>query len=452
MKNNLVRPLMAALFLISIALGSCKKQDNGVGVGLFGRDNNLEIEYVDTFNVVSTPIFDNIVQSSGYTDVLLGSINDPFFGKTKTSFYTQFLISGNGETFSDSAVCDSIVFYAKLGVSNGSTFYGPENKEMTFNVYRINSDASFHQDSVYYTNSSVEIINESVLDPSFENTFKANFDDTIQVGLDTLDQYIGVMKLKLNPQFGQDIINLSGTEVLSNNEEFTKIYKGLYITTDGDQDGTILNIDYSHAATSMVMYMHKDTAVYDYRFIIDANSNAHFNEFKHDYDGTASSEYFEILNDSSKAAEKYFIQTGSGYAVNISMPTLSNVDSLLGVLPINKAELIMPIDPNYTDGYEPGNQLFITMLNEDGYYETIEDVGSFNLGGLYDEYRSEYRFIITEHIQQYLSGIISSPDVRIEINKPGTSPNRVIFTGNKADTSNGVKTLKLRLYYSTLNE
>ena len=242
--------------------------------------------------------------------------------------------------------------------------------------------------------------------------------------------------------------------MLSSNEEFTKVYRGLYITTDGDQDGAILNIDYSHAATTMVMYMHKDTVVYDYEFIMDYNSNAHFNEFKHDYEGTASSEYFDILNDSSKAAEKYFLQAGGGYMLNISMPTLNDVNDLLGVLPINKAELIMPVSSNYTDGFEPGEYFIMWRVNNYGRDTSITGYNYPNYGGTYDSYRNEYRFNITEHIQEYLSGAVGTPipDVKLEINKPGTSPNRVILNGNKADTSNGVKALKLRLYYSTLNE
>lgn len=457
MKYNAVRPILAVLFLIVVIFGSCDKQDNGTGIGLFAGNNDLGVSYIDSFTVDSRPVIEGSVRTSGFSDALLGSYFDPFFGNTKISFYTQFLINGTGITFADQTICDSIVFYAKLGVSSGDQYYGPENKEMTFNVHQISSDQEFSNDSTYYSYSTLEIINESLLDPSFNNTFTPNFDDSVQVDLDTIP---GVLALKLDPAFGQEIIDFSGTDVLSSLEEFLKVYKGLYITTDGVQDGSILNIDYSSDATTLIMYMHKDTLVNDstdaiyenFEFSLTPDITAHFNEYKHDYEGSGSAELLEIYNDTSLGNIKYYLQAGGGFAADIKFPTLHSLADSVIVLPISKAELILPVDSNTTDGYEPGNQLFISRINEDGQKVIIDDQGSANLGGFYNESSSEYRFVITGHIQKYLNGDFSSPDVRIEINKPGTSPNRVILNGHDIDTTNGVKNLLLRIYYSTLND
>jgi hypothetical protein len=450
MKYFLVRPVLAALFLLAIS--SCnEKQDNGVGIGLFADENDLGVTYIDTFNVISKIRLENSIKSGGFTDALLGSYNDPFFGDTKISFYTQFLINRNGITFSDSAVCDSVVFYAKLGTADDIEFYGPENKEMTFNLHRINNDAEFTIDSIYYTNSSVEIYNESLLDPSFDNTFTANFLDTVQIGLDSSNQFPGVFQLHLDPSFGQEIIDFAGTEVLLNNEEFLKVYKGLYITTDNVEDGSILSIDYTSDATTMIMYFHVDTIVKEYEFEISSSSTVHFNEFKHNYVASGSDELNAILNDTNLANKKYFLQTGGGFSIGLEMPTLSSLKDSLNAIPVNKAELIMPVDPNTVEDYVPAEQFFISRINDEGKKVTIADQGSFNLGGKYDEDKMEYRFIITEHIQGFINGDFSSPDVFIEIKKPGTSPNRSILYGHEADTLLGEKPLILRIYFSTLN-
>lgn len=460
MKYNAARPILAALFLIILIISSCDKQDNGTGIGLFSRNNDLDVSYIDTFTVNSRPLIESAIRSSGFSDVLLGSYFDPFFGNTKISFYTQFLINGTGISIADETICDSIVFYAKLGVSTGDQYYGPENKEMTFNIHQISSDAEFSNDSNYFTNSTLEIYNESILESSFNNTFIPNFEDTIQIGNDTTNKFVGVLELKLDPSFGQEIIDLSGTEVLSSLEEFLKVYKGLYITTDGVQDGSILNIDYSSEATTMIMYMHKDTLVNDstdaifeeLEFNFTSDITAHFNEFKHDYEGSGSTEFLEIYNDTTLANIKYYIQAGGGFAADIKFPTLHSLMDSIAILPISKAELIMPVDPSTTDNYKPGNQLFISRINEEGQKVIIDDQGNPNLGGFYDEFNSEYRFTITGHIQKFLNGEYDSPNVRIEINKPGTSPNRVILNGNDIDTTDGVKNLLLRIYYSTLND
>jgi hypothetical protein len=452
MKYYFVRPVLAALFLITIAISSCEKQDNGVGIGLFAGDNDLAVTYVDTFNIISKIQFENSIKSSGFGDALLGAYHDPFFGDTKISFYTQFLINRNGIAFSDSAICDSVIFYAKLGNADDIFFYGSENKEMTFNLHRINNDANYTIDSIYYSRSSIEIYNESLLDPGFDNTFTANFIDTVQIGLDSTNLFPGVLQLKLSPSFGQDIIGFTGTEVLLNNEEFLKVYKGLYVTTDGVQDGTILNIDFASEATTMIMYYHIDTLIQEFQFEISSSSTVHFNEYKHDYVASGSTELNAILNDTNLSNKKYFLQTGGGFSINVAMPTVHSLLDSNNIIPVNKAELIMPVDPNTIEDYEPAKQFFISRVNEDGVKVTIADQGSFNLGGFYDADNMEYRFIITEHIQQFLNGDILTPDVHIEINKPGTSPNRTILFGNKADTSLGEKPLLLRIYFSSLND
>ena len=342
------------------------------------------------------------------------------------------------------------MLYLKLGVSSGDQFYGPENKEMTFNVHRINNDADFNIRNNYFTNSSVEIFNESLLDPAFNNTFTANFTDTVQVGLDdTLDLVVGVLKLKLDPAFGQEIMDLDGTEVLTNNTEFLKIYKGLYVTTEGT-DGSILNIDYSHFASTLILYKHIDTAISKYTFEMGQNAQ-HFTEFKHEYEGTGSDEFKAILVDTALANKKYFLQASGGYAINIKMPDLISIDDSLGVVPVNKAELIMPVDSNTSEGFAPGNQFFISRFDDEGNKVPIADQSSPVLGGVYDEIRNEYRFNITTHIQQFLNGNLSRPDVRIEINKQGSSPNRSILYGHNVDTTDGKKALLLRIYFSTLN-
>jgi len=455
MKYNEVRPFLAALFLIIVIFSSCdKEQNNGTGIGLFAGNNNLGVNYIDTFTVSSRPVIESNVRTSGFSDVLLGSYFDPFFGNTKISFYTQFLIFGSGIDFKDQTICDSIVFYAKLGVSSGDEYYGPENKEMTFNVHRISSDADFSIDSNYFTYSSLEIFNESLLDPTFNNTFTPGFSDSVVVGSDTIE---GVLKLILDQSFGQEIINLNGTDVLSSNEEFQKVYKGLYITTDGVQDGSILNIDYDSDATTMIMYMHKDTVTEDsaytilgdYEFILDPSTTAHFNEYKHDYLGSGSTKFLEIFNDTSLGNIQYYIQSGGGFAAEIKFPTLHSFADSVAVIPISKAELILPVDSSRARDYVPGNQLIIFRINEEGQKVIIADP---SINGFYDESSSEYRFIITNHIQNFMNGELSSPDVRLETTKPGFSPNRVILNGHDIDTTNGVKNLLLRIYYTTLND
>ena len=43
-----MRPIMAAIFLLSFYLLSCNKQEHGVGVGLYSDGTQLGAHYIDT--------------------------------------------------------------------------------------------------------------------------------------------------------------------------------------------------------------------------------------------------------------------------------------------------------------------------------------------------------------------------------------------------------------------
>lgn len=451
MTTNKVRPLSAALLFLLLALFSCKKQDNGTGIGLFSRNTNLDVAYLDTFQVNTVPFRVANIRSSGYQDVMLGAYKDPYFGNTKINLYTQFSVGSNGKTFEDQAVCDSIVFYAKLGNSRGESFYGGNNNEMTFNVFRVQEDAIFTTDSLYYSDSSLPIYSQSLLDPEFNNTFASNFVDSVQIGLDTLNKYPGVFKLKLDPAFGQEMIDLNGTEVLSNISEFLKVFKGLFMTTENTEDGSVIYFDFGSNATTMMLYYHVDTVAYDYEFLVISNSTAHFTQTIHDYEVSGSSQLQSVLIDSTLGNQNYFLQAGAGFDVNLRFPALETLLDSFPFLPINKAELIMPVSAEEdVTSLAPPSRLLIRRVNEDGEQVSILDAATSRLDGNYNIFTNEYRFVITRHIQSYLNGEIPNADLLFSTIYQSTSANRVLLNGHDADTTGGVKNLKLRIYYSTL--
>ena len=84
---------------------------------------------------------------------MIGSCNDPFFGKTNASIYTHirldqsFDFRPNGSGSLDSLIVDSVILYLALEGYYGSL--GPQ----TFEVYQLAEDLWI--DSTYYTNSTL---------------------------------------------------------------------------------------------------------------------------------------------------------------------------------------------------------------------------------------------------------------------------------------------------------
>lgn len=454
----LKRSTLAAIFLIALYSSSCRKQDHGVGIGLFSNDNLLGAHFVDTFSIQSYSTIEDTVSSQNRGLVNLGFYNDPFFGKTKAEFYTQFEIGSSGVDFGDTLNCDSIVLYLKLGAGDLS-YYGPENKPLKIDVHLISKSADFNKENVYYTSSSLPVNRESLLDPDFDNLIQPNFFDIVYLSRDTAFSVLeipGVIPLKLSKEFGQQILDLTGTSVLESNDNFLEEYKGLAVSIIGEDGEDILFIDMADFGTALMIYykegMEQDNR--EYKFVIDGVS-AHFNTYQHDYEQSGSIELLATMQDPSIGNQYFFTQSGAGFQSYVSFPTLLNMLESQLFIPINKADLILPVRPGSTKEYAPPSQLFIFRINEDGLEEILLDqysdplLGVSHIDGMYDSENNQYRFNIIKHIQAVLDGDIEPSELVIKTGSPGSTPNRVILNGNEVDTT-FLEPMKLRIYYTSL--
>ena len=447
-----MRPGLAAIFLIALYFSSCNKQEQSVGIGLYSNDNIIGAHFVDTFKINALSKIEDSVRSSNLGVVNLGFYNDPFFGKTKAGFYTQFEIGGSGVTFGDTLNCDSIVLYLKLG-SDDLSYYGPDNKPLRINVQQISKSAEFEKDSTFYSKSSLPLNRESLLDPNFNNLIQPNFFDTVYLSRDTAFSALeipGVIAIKLKKEFGQQILDLNGSSTLSSNEDFLKEYKGLYVSIEDENGSDILFIDMANFATTVMIYFKEgmEQEEDEYKFTIDAIS-AHFNVFEHDYEQSGSIRLLASMQDSSVGDQYLFTQAGGGYKSYIKFPTLLALRDSQPLIPVNKAELIIPIEPGSTKEYAPPSQMFLFWVNDEGNEEFILDQTVSDVDGRYDAENQQYRFNIIRHVQAILNGKINPNSLVLKTGSPGSTPNRVLLNGNMVDTSS-LKPMKLRIYYSSL--
>jgi hypothetical protein len=448
--NFVERPFLAAFFLL-LVFASCTKQDNGTGIGLFRRDNNLSVNFSDTFQLNVASIRQDEIQTSGFEDLIIGSLNDPYFGNVQYDAYMQFSVKNSGVFFPDSAVFDSIVLYMKLGNNRGELFYGYNPLEFTFEVQKIIPGAVFENGTSYFNTSTMPTFSESLLDVDFNATFIPDFNDTVQVGLDTNNRYPGVLSLKLDDAFGEEIMGYSGTEILSTSSEFVKFFKGVKVTaTPQNENGTLLYFDYVSGATAVVLYYHVGEVAKSEEFQLVNTSVAHFNSITHDYENTASTHLRQLLLDSTKSQNEFVVQAGGGFYARIQFPHLNRIKDSLNLIPINKAELILPLAESDQFILEPPTLVQAYRLDDDGDRTSLVDDLLGNLGGFYNDQTDEYRFIVTRHIQSYLNDELDSPEIYLQPLYPRTSANRAVFRGPDADTNGGLKNTRLVIYYSTL--
>lgn len=447
--------MLAAIFLLVLYLASCKKQEHGTGVGLYSDNNQLGIHFVDTFEINSYSKIEDSAFSSGSGIGNLGFYKDPFFGNTKAGFYTQFEIGGSGAEFGDTLNCDSIVLYLKLGY-NQTQFFGAENKPMRVDVNLISKSADFQKDSSYYTSSVLPLNRESLVDPEFNNLILPNFTDTVNLSRDsniTVLKETGVLRIRLKKSFGQKLLDLEGTSVLENNDNFLEEFKGLKVSVVDNEGESIVFLDMDNFATTLMLYYKEgsDQSITDYKFVID-NVSAHFNYYEHDYLQSGSLRLKASLLDSTIGNEYISLQSGGGFKSYINFPDLLDLKETQVFIPINRAELILPIEEGSAKSFAPPPQLFIFMINDEGKEELVLDqyLGTSHIDGIYDQENNQYRFNLVKQIQAIMNDEVSLNGFVLKTANPGSSPNRVILNGNAADTSMGARPMSLRLYYSSL--
>src|SRR5688500_11881700 len=92
--RKVMKPLSAnflsAVLLLSVLLFSCKKDNTDIGLDLVGSDL-LHARFSDTATVITHTLREDqsALVSTGLQYYQLGNYDDPIFGNTKASIYTQ---------------------------------------------------------------------------------------------------------------------------------------------------------------------------------------------------------------------------------------------------------------------------------------------------------------------------------------------------------------------------
>jgi len=156
-----------ALYL-AMVLPSCTEK-NVVGVDVLPNQSGLNTTFTDTVTIISNTVKEDSLRTDTlFSKHLLGNYNDPVFGKSQASIYTQVLLPTNNVNFGDSLKLDSIVLTLAY---NG--FYGDTSIPQTVEVYELNEDLSVGNE--YYSDQDF-IIKPTLLG---SKTFVPNLTDSV---------------------------------------------------------------------------------------------------------------------------------------------------------------------------------------------------------------------------------------------------------------------------------
>lgn len=434
------------MLVLLLSFFSCmKKKDGDVGLEFQDQNNLLSANVIDTFSLTSSSVYATKFAVSNSSRLLFGSYVDPVFGELKNSIYTQIRLNGDFLDFSTQSssgevsdlLVDSVVLF--LEYYPGSELYG-ENITQSVSVFEIEEDMS--TDSAYLSDRFLAVGSQNLVDPMASN-ISFNLVDSIQYDGETIPASLIV---KLDPIYGQGIINLSASQTISK-EDFSSFVKGLNIVPNNvfsSGQGCIAAVNPLSFFSRVKMYYHdvNDNTAYEYSFLIN-DLCAYYSSFDHDYSGSTAD---MLIDNPELGNETFYVQSGFGMQAKVDLPSFNNVDSLPFKL-INRAILYIPVKEGSDDIYDVPSQILVTYINDDG-EEVFFNGHLSDLERLYNDFynavEKRYEINLTSYLQDVITGADKNRTLYLSSINSAVSINRAVLNGNESPTNQ----MKLEVVYT----
>lgn len=442
-KKIIIYPVTICLLILIFA--NCKKEENIVGMDLQPGSDILKLIISDTSTIFAYAQKEDKLASNNTSLSLLGYVSDPIFGKSQASLYSQFRLSVNNLDFGTGAEIDSLV----LSLSYDG-FFGDTLKPFIIKVYELNE--ALETSKTYYNTSTVGYNATNLTEtPLFYCYPKPNSSTK-----DSL-QSKPVVRIPLQKDFGRTkFIAKSGRLELANNEAFLNYFKGLYICAENVNGiGSMIYVNMPDANSCLTLYYHNDEKKgLKHNFIIK-DSSAYFYSVDHfNYADVHPSLKKQIIDlDYSETDKLLYLQASAGVKTLISFPFIKESFKDKKVA-IHKAELVITrSDDDYSIFHQPTT--LDMYYKEDtstttAYYLPDFLMGTDFFGGGYNTHKKEYRFRITQYIQNIIMGKSENYPLHLVVKGAAIRANRLVFYGtNPNDIKNR---LRLEITYSLINE
>jgi len=410
MTKNILIKCCALLLLLVV---SCKKKDSVLGKDVIDPYAYLNGTTTDTFDIITTIIEEDSIITDNAANVVLGSYNDPKFGKFEASFYTQLRLDGVNPNFGSvsTIVVDSFVLALEY-----VGYYGDLSPQ-TFEVYELNED--LYLDSTYYAFTNKNTKPGNLVPVGTELMTPDPFNKAVVGG----DSLLPQLRIQLNTSLATALINeaTSGSTTFASNESFLSYFKGLKVkTNNGTQasgTGGILYFNINSPASKATIYFTQDGVQKTYDLLINT-SCADFTHVEKDITGKPLE---QLLQNESLGNIEFYAQAFNFRAL-VKIPGLNNLKK--NQL-IHRANLHLPIQFQSNYRYKPGLNISVATRIK----EAVQTYTNLGVLGSYDDYTKEYSVDLKQYTQAIINkdientGIILSP--RYFIN----SAERIVFNG-----------------------
>jgi len=427
-----------SVVVVAMALVACEEPE-GIGLDVLPAGEEMPIAWVDTFTVYVRTVTDDSVSTSNLSGTyLIGDFQDPDFGRVQAQLYTQFHLPSSNIDFGTGATIDSIILNLAYTGSYGST--DKLRGMQRFGVYRLAED--IYDSATYYSN----VTHEFDPTPIGVKEFRPDLFSNVYTGTDTLPPSF---RVRLDDAFGTSILNSSN---LASNEDFLTEFKGLVIRSDmpsfSDGFGAILYFNMISAASRLEVYYHNFEDTLTLGLVINEDCATH-TSFDHDFPQAIVDAVQDSFN---YQPDQVYIQSMAGLKMKVLIPHLRKLNDL-GIVAINKAELVIPLDEDFESEFGFPSRLQLTNVDSGGFpLYTIDQIyeGVDYFGGAYDSDNKQYVFNIARHLQNLLLKP-DETDYGMYVVNSGNAVNgrRAVFNGpvHPQDTT---RRLHLRMTYTII--
>ena len=443
------------ILLFSLLIFSCKKENSILGLDVQPENDLLFSSQDSSAKIVSRTVYDTALISSinNLGIYLLGSYQDPVFGRSDAGIYTNFILKDNINSINTGAKAqmDSVV----LTLTYKTDFYGDTTDFLKLNVFRLHPSVNLNKDAVYSSSMHYKYDATDITESGNGYLFYPRPASSASVGGAIVKPQLNI---KLDKKWFEDNLLLKDDIYLKSSATLQQIFKGLFITTSASTTfspdyGSILYFSLFDANTKLTLYYHN---LSESGLKIDMTcgaGTAHFNVFNHDYGNAYTSlkgqiDNNGITNDTLLGQEQIFVQSMAGLGLKLEFPDIKKYcDS--GSISVARAELVLKVDEDsewQTEKYKTPLSLGIKAYNSDGSLREIADVGGAWIGGGYNTVKKEYVINLPRHISQVCNGQIGNHGFFIFPSESTSKPFRAVIAGSKHQNN----PIKLRIYYTKL--
>ena len=396
---------MKFLYKITLCLlliggaASCQKREGNIILPGKSSNGQLGLEIRDTFLLRTQTVKEDSLPGNGLSYCLIGSINDPFLGKSTANMYADLILIEPNSNFPNTLTPDSAVLF--IPTVDGLNHYGNRNYPLELGIYPIAESIDINK--TYYQTDTVAIDRgiRTIYKGSLNNTYK----DSVRYRKTKLRPYNGI-RVKLSTDMAEKLMSLP-KEAYETNDGLDKHFKGIAILPQNTQmiptgEGcfsvfdvnNILSLDYR--AKILLYYGDSNTFVFGFSGRKQTINNGKTGPYPYWVQ--------EQLNAPDSTFEETYCQALSGVKTRIQIPQLFDLISQNNVA-INNAYIEFSIK-NYSEYFfaAPRLNLFQPASKDSRRNFLIEDAASLsNYGGGYNPSTGTYRFTITRHVQNLLN-------------------------------------------------